>query len=166
MHEENKYQCTVTHKKTPTLHQNCTQILLYLPECNRKRLPRIQCQNMWGHLDCQTRSRNAELSQMLPERTKYPTVWQFCHYTSNIADRKEWRTTSVSWFKSEQAELDVNFKLTLFNHANKIGNCNAAGNFRVLQTNIWKSRQQTQKLINRHSVWKCFNGPMHDCFQE
>jgi len=36
-------------EKTPTLHQNHTQIPLYLPECNRKLLPRIQCQNMWGH---------------------------------------------------------------------------------------------------------------------
>ena len=49
VHEENKDQCIATCKKTPTLHQNCTQLLLYSPECNRKLLPRIQCQNMWGH---------------------------------------------------------------------------------------------------------------------
>lgn len=75
------------------------------------------------------------MSQIQPEKTKYPKVRQFSHYTSKIVDHKD-RTTSVSLFKSDQAELDVNFKLTLFNHANKIGNYDATGNFRVLQTNI------------------------------
>jgi hypothetical protein len=71
--------------------------------------------------------------------------------------------------KGMRCSYNANFNIMVIKHAEQTNNCEAArkySEYSVSEANVWRWKQQKQKLKNVNSAWKSFSGPKHGHFLE